>query len=76
MLVVCIFITVRDFLPKEANGARVFPTTNKVAIILEAALKKDKAYQPNPVKVKAGGTVTWINEDTVIHTVTSGTLLL
>lgn len=38
-----------------------------------AALLRDKAYQPNPVNVKTGGVVTWNNEDTVVHTVTSGT---
>ena len=57
---------------KEANATKAFPPNNKVAIILGAALKRDKAYQPNPVNVKAGGTVAWANEDTVVHTVTSG----
>jgi plastocyanin len=58
--------------PKEANATKAFPPNNKVAIILGAALKRDKAYQPNPVNVKAGGTVVWANEDTVAHTITSG----
>jgi plastocyanin len=58
--------------PKEANATKAFPPNNKVAIVLGAALKRDKAYQPNPVNVKAGGTVAWANEDTVVHTVTSG----
>ncbi|MGA8913628.1 MAG: plastocyanin/azurin family copper-binding protein [Nitrososphaeraceae archaeon] len=57
---------------KEANATKVFPPNNKVAIVLGAALKRDKAYQPNPVSVKAGGAVVWTNEDTVAHTVTSG----
>ena len=61
------------FPPKEANSTTYFPTTNKVAIVVGAALLRDKAYQPNPVNVKAGGVVTWTNEDTVVHTVTSGT---
>jgi plastocyanin len=56
--------------PKEANATKIFSPTNKVAI--GAGLKREKAYQPNPVNVKAGGTVTWTNEDTVAHTVTSG----
>jgi hypothetical protein len=30
-----------------------------------AAVKRDKSYQPNPVNVKAGGTVTWTNNDSV-----------
>jgi plastocyanin len=58
--------------PQQANSSKVFPETNNVAIVVGAALKRDKAYQPNPVNVKAGGTVTWTNLDTVVHTVTSG----
>ena len=61
------------FPPKEANSTSYFPPTNKVAIVVGAALLRDKAYQPNPVNIKAGGVVTWNNEDTVVHTVTSGT---
>jgi len=60
------------FPPNQANSSKTFPATNKVAIVLGAALLRDKAYQPNPVNVKAGGTVTWTNQDTVVHTVTSG----
>ena len=30
------------------------------------------AYAPNPVQVSVGGTVTWTNDDSVPHTVTSG----
>jgi plastocyanin len=33
----------------------------------------DQAYDPNPVKVKVGDTVTWTNNDSQAHTVTSGT---
>ena len=29
------------------------------------------SYNPNPVEVKVGETVTWINDDSVIHTATS-----
>jgi plastocyanin len=61
------------FPPKEANSTSYFPTTNKVAIVVGAALLRDKAYQPNPVNIKTGGVITWNNEDTVVHTVTSGT---
>jgi plastocyanin len=60
------------FPPKQGNSTNTFPPTNKVAIVMGAALLRDKAYQPNPVNVKVAGTVTWSNEDTVVHTVTSG----
>jgi plastocyanin len=66
-------ITVTSQLPpKQKNATDFFPPDNKVAIVKGAALKREKAFQPNPVNVKAGGTVTWTNEDTVTHTVTSG----
>jgi plastocyanin len=45
----------------------------KVSIAEEASEMGDQAYDPNPVKVKAGNTVTWTNDDSQIHTVTSGT---
>jgi plastocyanin len=31
----------------------------------------DKAYQPNPINIKVGDTITWINRDSEMHTVTS-----
>jgi plastocyanin len=45
----------------------------QVSIAEEASEMGDQAYDPNPVKVKAGNTVTWTNDDSQIHTVTSGT---
>jgi plastocyanin len=43
-----------------------------VSIVPNAAIMGDKAYSPNPVDVKVGGGVTWSNDDSTIHTVTSG----
>ena len=31
-----------------------------------------QSYEPNPINVKVGDTVTWINADVISHTVTSG----
>jgi plastocyanin len=45
----------------------------KVSIVEEASEMGDQAYDPNPVKVKSEDTVTWTNDDSQIHTVTSGT---
>jgi plastocyanin len=44
----------------------------KVSIVSGASTLADKAYSPNPVNAKAGDTVTWTNDDTLFHTVTSG----
>jgi plastocyanin len=49
-----------------------FPQQAHVNIVVGAALKRDKAFQPNPAGVIKNGTVTWTNEDSVTHTVTSG----
>ena len=43
-----------------------------VSIVSYAAIMGDKAFQPNPLAIKVRDNVTWINDDTVMHTVTSG----
>jgi len=58
---------------KASGGYNLtFPQQTHVSIVVGAALKRDKAFQPNPAGVMKNGTVTWTNEDTVTHTVTSG----
>jgi plastocyanin len=44
----------------------------KVSIVRGASTLADKAFSPNPVNVKIGDTITWVNEDSVFHTVVSG----
>jgi plastocyanin len=44
----------------------------KVSIVPGASTLADKAFSPNPVNVKIGDTITWVNEDSVFHTVVSG----
>lgn len=43
-----------------------------VTIVTDAQNMGDKAFQPNPVNIKVGITLTWVNSDTLDHTVTSG----
>jgi plastocyanin len=38
-----------------------------------AASKAGRAFSPSPATVNIGDTVTWVNNDSAIHTVTSGT---
>lgn len=52
-----------------ASAAAATVTIVKGASTMKAG---EKAFQPDAVQVKAGGTVTWKNEDTAAHTVTSG----
>lgn len=55
------------------NSTNGTATGTKVSIVEEASEMGDQAYDPNPVKVKTGDTVTWTNDDIQAHTVTSGT---
>ncbi|MER5174629.1 MAG: multicopper oxidase domain-containing protein [Candidatus Nitrosocosmicus sp.] len=44
----------------------------EISIVKGATTLNDKAYSPNPLKIKVGSTITWINKDNTIHTVSSG----
>src|SRR6478735_4905377 len=46
----------------------------EISIVKGATTLSDKAFSPNPLKIKVGSTITWINKDNTIHTVSSGTL--
>jgi plastocyanin len=46
--------------------------TTRVSIVPDSSTMTDTAYQPNPVQINVGDTVTWINDDSQPHTVTSG----
>jgi plastocyanin len=43
---------------------------NKVSIVSDASELADMAFDPNPVTINQGDTVTWINKDFGIHTIT------
>jgi plastocyanin len=45
---------------------------NSVSIVSGASSLTDTAYSPNPIQVSVGTTVTWTNNDSQPHTVTSG----
>jgi len=49
------------------------PLTQAATIVLSASSKTTDAFTPYPIIIKLGDTVTWKNEDTTPHTVTSGT---
>ena len=54
--------------------AFVYAQGASVTIQPNSATLGDKAYVPNPVDVKVGESVTWTNDDSQIHTATSGTV--
>ena len=45
------------------------PGIQNVSIV---GIKSDKSFNPNPININAGDSVTWTNSDNDIHTVTSG----
>ena len=47
-------------------------TTTSVSIVPGSSSLTTDAYQPNPIQVSVGTTVTWTNNDAQPHTVTSG----
>ena len=53
----------------------VFAQSDKVqaTIVPGASTLTDTAYSPNPIQAKVGQEVKWTNEDSAMHTVTSGT---
>jgi plastocyanin len=50
----------------------VYAQGASVSIVPNASTMGDKAFSPNPAEVKAGESVTWTNDDSQIHTATSG----
>jgi plastocyanin len=55
-----------------SSSSQPSSNTNKVSILKGATTLGDKAFLPNPLKIKVGTTVTWTNDDNNLHTVTSG----
>jgi plastocyanin len=55
-----------------AGGGNATTTTNSVSIAPGSSSLTTDAYQPNPIQVSVGTTVTWTNNDAQPHTATSG----
>jgi plastocyanin len=56
----------------NATGSSAGNTGNSVSIVPGSSSLTTDAYQPNPIQVSVGTTVTWTNNDAQPHTVTSG----
>src|SRR6188472_2409461 len=46
--------------------------TNQSVSAVILGIDGDNSYSPEPIEIESGQTVTWINGDTISHTVTSG----
>jgi plastocyanin len=49
------------------------PSGTTVSIVMNSSGLTTNAYSPNPITIVAGGSVTWMNNDTVTHTATGNT---
>jgi nitrite reductase (NO-forming) len=58
---------------EQPLSSQLSSDTNKVSIVKGGTTLGNKAYEPNPLRIKVGSTVIWTNNDNIIHTVTSGT---
>jgi plastocyanin len=56
----------------ENHTPSSLPTSKTVIIVKGAALLRDQAFSPNPIKIHTKDSINWINKDDVVHTVTSG----
>ena len=58
-----------------SNSSEMSGSVTTVSIIAGASVPTNgKFYEPNSVETTVGSMVTWVNDDTVPHTVTSGTV--
>src|ERR687886_2499005 len=55
-----------------ASLPQAFAANAAASITVGASSKTTDAFSPNPVNVNVGDTVTWTNDDSQPHTVTSG----
>lgn len=56
---------------QERSSSSLLPTMKEGNVISIVGNSGSNSYSPNPVEIKVGETVTWINNDSSPHTVTS-----
>jgi plastocyanin len=56
----------------DATGTGAIGAPTRVSTVPGSTTLTTDAYQPNPTQVSVGATVTWTNDDSTAHTVTSG----
>ena len=55
----------------EGSGSSTASTSDNSTVVKIVGNAGSNSFSPNPVEVKVGETVTWINDDSGRHTVTS-----
>lgn len=64
LMILAITFSISFFPPVHAQS------NNEISTVTNASDLDDKAYNPNPLTINQIDTVTWTNQDFVIHTVT------
>lgn len=64
-------VSAQTFTDKQSRSGSI--SQIKVSMPEGASTMDDQAFDPNPVNIKVGDNVTWTNDDSQPHTVTSGT---
>jgi plastocyanin len=59
--------------PSPAPSPTPAGSGSNVSIVSGASSLTTSAYNPNPIVIAPGATVTWVNNDTIAHTSTSDT---
>lgn len=60
-------------LPHENNNGEVMPSNHEISIVQGSGNPSNEVfYDASPATVKRGNSVTWINDDSLPHTATSG----
>jgi plastocyanin len=56
---------------EERSSSSSLPITEEGNVVSIVGNSGGNSYNPNPIEIKVGDTVTWINDDSSPHTVTS-----
>jgi plastocyanin len=56
---------------EERSSSSSLPITEEGNVVSIVGNSGSNSYNPNPIEIKVGDTVTWINDDSSPHTVTS-----
>jgi plastocyanin len=73
MTILAVIAILTHVIYPQQNRVYAQTTTASVSIVPgSSSLSISKPYDPSPLTVKVGTSVTWTNKDSTIHTVTSG----